>query len=98
MKVVITESRLEKVVTDYLDDVYIPDYGWSENNRYGSYQEDVDKFGDLVFFINDEVSYHLPHLPKPNRFSKYEDEEEELEYEEEEAGWVCVGVNTLVLC
>lgn len=57
MKVVITESRLEKVVTDYLDDVYIPDYGWSENNRYGSYQEDVDKFGDLVFFINDEVSY-----------------------------------------
>ena len=49
-------------------------------------------------WINDEVSYHLPHLPKPNRFSKYEDEEEELEYEEEEAGWVCVGVNTLVLC
>jgi len=49
-------------------------------------------------WINDEVSYHLPHLPKPNRFSKYEDEEEELEYEEEEAGWVCVGVNTLVPC
>jgi hypothetical protein len=48
--------------------------------------------------INEEVCYHLPHLPKPNRFSKYEDEEEELEYEEEEAGWVCVGVNTLVPC
>jgi len=48
--------------------------------------------------INEEVCYHLPHIPKPNRFSKYEDEEEELEYEEEEAGWVCVGVNTLVPC
>jgi len=48
--------------------------------------------------INEEVCYRLPHLPKPNRFSKYEDEEEELEYEEEEAGWVCVGVNTLVPC
>jgi len=48
--------------------------------------------------INEEVCYHLPHLPKPNRFSKYEDEEEKFEYEEEEAGWVCVGVNTLVPC
>jgi hypothetical protein len=48
--------------------------------------------------INGEVCYGLPHLPKPNRFSKYEDEEEELEYEEEEAGWVCVGANTLVPC
>jgi len=36
--------------------------------------------------INDEVCYHLPHLPKPNRFTK------------EETGWVCVGVNTLVPC
>ena len=36
--------------------------------------------------INEEVCYHLPHLPKPNRFSK------------EETGLVCVGVNTLVPC
>jgi hypothetical protein len=48
--------------------------------------------------INKEVCYHLPHIPKPNRFSKYEDEEEKFEYEEEEAGWICVGVNTLVPC
>jgi hypothetical protein len=48
--------------------------------------------------INEEVCYNLPHLPKPNRFSKYEDEEEEFEYEEEKGGWVCVGVNTLVPC
>ena len=49
-------------------------------------------------WINQEVSYHLPHLPKPNRFSKYEDEEEKFEYEEEEVGWVCVGAKTLVPC
>jgi hypothetical protein len=48
--------------------------------------------------INEEVCYHLPHLPKPNRFSKYEDEEEKFEYEEEEVGWVCAGANTLVPC
>jgi hypothetical protein len=41
--------------------------------------------------INEEVCYRLPHLPKPNRFSKYEEKEKE-------AGWVCVGVNTLVPC
>lgn len=56
--------------------------------------------GDAGYFqyydcINEEVCYHLPHLPKPNRFSN---EEEELEYEEEEADWVCVGVNPLVPC
>jgi hypothetical protein len=41
--------------------------------------------------INEEVCYHLPHLPKPNRFSQYEEKEKE-------AGWVCIGVNTLVPC
>jgi hypothetical protein len=41
--------------------------------------------------INEEVCYRLPHLPKPNRFSKYEEKEKEV-------GWVCVGVNTLVPC
>ena len=39
--------------------------------------------------INEEVCHHLPHLPKPNRFSKEE---------EKEVGWVCVGPNTLVPC
>ena len=57
MKVIITESRLEKVITDYLDDIYVPDYGWSENSRYGSYQKDVKQYGDIVFFIDDHDSY-----------------------------------------
>jgi hypothetical protein len=57
MKVIITENRIDKVIRKYLDDTYYPDYGWNENTRHGSYQEDVDKYGDLVFFINDVDSY-----------------------------------------
>jgi hypothetical protein len=69
-------------------------------------EHDLIESGDGGHFqyydcINEEVCYHLPHIPKPNRFSKYEDEEEKFEYEEYEeakAGWVCVGANTLVPC
>ena len=54
MKVLITENRLEKLVTDYLDDLYQPDYGWSYPDVY---QVGVKHYGDLVFFINDQDSY-----------------------------------------
>ena len=54
MKVVITESKLEKIITDYLDDIYVPDYGWANPDVY---QKDVKQYGDLVFFINDRDSY-----------------------------------------
>jgi hypothetical protein len=57
MKVIINENRIDKVIRKYLDDIYYPDYGWNENTRHGSYQEDVDRYGDLVFFINDIDSY-----------------------------------------
>jgi hypothetical protein len=52
MKYIITESKLESAIIRYLNDNYYPDYGWSD-----SYQGDVDKWGDLVFFINDIDSY-----------------------------------------
>lgn len=57
MKVIISENRIEGIIRKYLDDTYYPDYGWNENTRHGSYQEDVDRYGDLVFFINDIDSY-----------------------------------------
>jgi hypothetical protein len=58
MKYIITESRLEKAIIEYLDKEFIPDYGWYENGRKaGTYQDDVDKWGDLVFFIDDVDSY-----------------------------------------
>jgi len=57
MKYIITESRLESAIISYLDENFTPDYGWNENTRHGSYQEDVDRYGDVVFFINDQDSY-----------------------------------------
>jgi len=57
MKVVISESRLESSIIDYLDDTFTPDYGWGNNTRHGSYKEDVDRYGDVVFFIDDQDTY-----------------------------------------
>jgi hypothetical protein len=57
MKVIISENKVNQVIRKYLDDTYYPDYGWNENTRHGSYQEDVDKYGDIVFFIDDQDSY-----------------------------------------
>jgi len=57
MKIIISENRVNQIIRKYLDDTYYPDYGWNENTRHGSYQEDVDRYGDLVFFINDLDSY-----------------------------------------
>jgi hypothetical protein len=59
MKILITENRVNQIIRKYLDDSFTPDYGWYENMRAtdGTYQDDVDKWGDLVFFINDLASY-----------------------------------------
>ena len=52
MKYIITESKLESASISYLDENFYPDYGWQDN-----YQEMIDKWGDLVFYINDVDSY-----------------------------------------
>lgn len=57
MQIIITENRINQIIRKYLDETFYPDYGWNENTRHGSYQEDVDRYGDLVFFINDQDSY-----------------------------------------
>ena len=57
MKIIISENRVNQIIRKYLDETFYPDYGWNENTRHGSYQEDVDRYGDLVFFINDVDSY-----------------------------------------
>jgi len=54
MKVVITENRLEKVVTDYLDDMFYPDYGW-EDEEY--YRGELKINNELNFYIDDIDSY-----------------------------------------
>lgn len=57
MKIIISENRVNQVIRKYLDDTFTPDYGWNENTRHGSYREDVDKYGDIVFFLNHRDSY-----------------------------------------
>ena len=58
MKVVITESRLESLIIDYLNDSYYPDYGWKGNSKSDiGYQDEIDKWGDIVFFVDDQESY-----------------------------------------
>ena len=54
MKVIISEKRIDKIIRKYLDDLYYPDHGWAYPDVY---RKDVDKYGDLVFFINDRDSY-----------------------------------------
>ena len=57
MKVIISENRVNRIIRKYLDETFTPDYGWGNNTRHGSYQDDVDRYGELVFFINDTDSY-----------------------------------------
>ena len=54
MKVLITESRLESLIIDYLNDSYYPDYGWANPDVY---QKDVKQYGDVLFFVDDRESY-----------------------------------------
>jgi len=54
MKVIISENKIDKVIRKYLDDTYYPDYSWAYPDVY---QRDVDKYGDVVFFLNDTDSY-----------------------------------------
>jgi hypothetical protein len=57
MKIIISENRVNQIIRKYLDETFTPDYGWGNNTRHGSYREDVDRYGELVFFINDQDSY-----------------------------------------
>jgi hypothetical protein len=57
MKVIISENRVNRIIRKYLDETFTPDYGWGNNTRHDYYQDDVNKYGDIVFFLNDTDSY-----------------------------------------
>jgi hypothetical protein len=57
MKILISENRVNQIIRKYLDDAFTPDYGWGNFLRHGSYQEVVDRYGDIVFFLNNIDSY-----------------------------------------
>ena len=54
MKYLIKESQIDDIIRKYLDDNYIPDWGWLEPEDY---KEEFEKWGELYFEINDHTRY-----------------------------------------
>ena len=58
MKILISENRVNQIIRKYLDETFYPDYGWKGNSRSDiGYQDEIDKWGDILFFIDDQESY-----------------------------------------
>ena len=54
MKYIITESRYNDIVTNYLDTKVYPDYGWASTEAY---IDEMNTFGYIDFYINDKRVY-----------------------------------------
>ena len=54
MKYIISESKIDSIIRKYLDDNYIPDWGWLDHLEYKS---EYDQWGEFYFEINDHVRY-----------------------------------------
>ena len=55
MKVIISESKYEQGIIRYLDLKFYPDYNWVGDDYY---REEVNKHGDINFYVNDERMYY----------------------------------------
>jgi hypothetical protein len=56
MKVIISESKYEEGILNYLKANYYPDYNWGPE-LHSFYKEEVAKYGGIDFYINDQVGY-----------------------------------------
>ncbi len=54
MKIIITESKLNNTIVNYLDENFYPDYGWVSQEDYSN---EINKYGSYDFYINDEPRY-----------------------------------------
>lgn len=54
MKIIITESKLNNTIVNYLDENFYPDYGWVSQEDYAN---EINKYGSYDFYINDEPRY-----------------------------------------
>jgi hypothetical protein len=58
MKFIITESKLEVVIRDYLNNNIRPDYSFGDQEGlHDFYRKDVEKYGSYDFTIDDELAY-----------------------------------------
>jgi len=53
---IITESKYEEVILNYLDKAVYPDYGWGPE-LHEFYKDEVDEYGGHDFYINYGVGY-----------------------------------------
>ena len=56
MKIIITESKYEEGILNYLKANYYPDYNWGPE-LHSFYKEEVKKYGVIEFNINDHTGY-----------------------------------------
>ena len=54
MKYLITESKLEQVIYDYIDKLFAAENGKTEIHKLNSLGEDDDEIDDAYDFVNDE--------------------------------------------
>ena len=58
MKVIISESKYEEGILNYLKTNYRPEYAWGPQQHIHSfYKIDFKKYGGIDFYINDKVGY-----------------------------------------
>jgi len=50
------KDKLNKIIYDFLKDEYYPDYDWGPE-LFDFYREDVEKYGDITFYVNDSEAY-----------------------------------------
>jgi hypothetical protein len=50
------KDTLNKIIYDFLKDEYYPDYDWGPE-LFDFYREDVEKYGDITFYVNDSEAY-----------------------------------------
>lgn len=56
MKLIIPESKVKNIITNYLDYNIHPDYNWGPD-LFDFYEKDVKEYGFHVFYINDTPAY-----------------------------------------
>jgi hypothetical protein len=49
-------QSLDEIIYDFLEEEYYPDYDWGPE-LFDFYREDVKKYGDISFYINDNPEY-----------------------------------------
>ena len=62
MKYIISESKIESVIREYLDDNYYPDYGWLEPEVYKEEFEGACKVSEVEDFEADaeDIEFKIP--------------------------------------